>query len=532
MDNEHNTPDAPETPEQDQYGLPQPHMPDPNAWLDDLLTPPEHSEEIQAAEEEMYFAGLTHPKDAQVEEILREFQEQVRTEQDGAAPGEDVPPENGAPEEPAAVFLDEEYRDAFGDGEELQQILSGQDLPPLGGGIPPEDGTDNTEEPPPQPKRRPERRKGYGLLGIPHILVTLVWLAIVLAIGISLGRVLWLCASDVLAFNRQDFQATITIEKEDTVEDVANKLSRAGIIRYPSLFKAYVDFSHKADRISVGTFTLNSRLDYMALVNEMNNESYSREVVEVVVPEGYNCAQIFRLLESEKVCSAADLESWAASGELDDYWFLEGVERGDKYCLEGYLFPDTYQFYTDDEPRRVLEKFLDNFDYRFNDDMVASIDTLNQRLAEMLADNGYGEDYIEAHKFTIRELVIVASLIEEETANTLESYTISSVIYNRLTDPDEYPYLNIDATIIYALGEHKEELTLEDLQIDSPYNTYTRAGLTPGPISNPGLYSLNAALDPDDSDYHFYAMDPSQGAHHFSKTAAEHERFLESLRDD
>ena len=88
-----------------------------------------------------------------------------------------------------------------------------------------------------------------------------------------------------------------------------------------------------------------------------------------------------------------------------------------------------------------------------------------------------------------------------------------------------------DAAIIYALGEHKDELTYEDLQVDSPYNTYTHTGLTPGPISNPGLYSLNAALDPDDTDYYYYAMDPDTGAHHFSESEYEHNRFLDSLED-
>ena len=130
---------------------------------------------------------------------------------------------------------------------------------------------------------------------------------------------------------------------------------------------------------------------------------------------------------------------------------------------------------------------------------------------------------------SLYEVVIVASLIEEEKASNDEGYTIGSVIYNRLTDPSNYGTLNIDAAIIYALGEHKEALTSEDLKIDSPYNTYIYAGLTPGPISNPGLDSLRAALDPDDTNYHFYALNPSTGLHHFSKTLREHENFLASL---
>ena len=133
--------------------------------------------------------------------------------------------------------------------------------------------------------------------------------------------------------------------------------------------------------------------------------------------------------------------------------------------------------------------------------------------------------------YTIREVVIIASMIEKESANDLESFTVSSVIYNRLSDPDAYPYLNIDATIVYALGG-KSDLTEEDLKLDSPYNTYTNRGLPPGPISSPSQNSIAAALDPEDTGYYYYAFDPSTDEHHFSKTYAEHLAFLETLKED
>lgn len=383
----------------------------------------------------------------------------------------------------------------------------------------------------PHRKGRPRKRRADNFFGASHILSTFVWLMIVVLVGVSLGNLVWVCASDVLAFGRPDQEVTVTINENDTIDQIADKLASAGVVRYAELFKLYADITDARSDIVAGTFTLNTLYDYHALVDSLSSLPYDQSVVEVVIPEGYSCAQIFSLLEDKGVCSAEDLENWAAEGELSDYWFLEGVERGSKYCLEGFLFPDTYEFYTGDDPQRVLEKLMDNFNYRFNQEMRDSVAVLNERLSGWMSDNGYDQDYIDAHQMNIHELVTVASLIEKESANTLESYTISSVIYNRLTNQAEYPYLNIDAAILYALGEHKEELSQADLEIDSPYNTYLYKGLTPGPICNPGLYSLNAALDPDSTNYHYYAMDPNTGAHHFSETMEEHDAFLDSLGD-
>ena len=162
--------------------------------------------------------------------------------------------------------------------------------------------------------------------------------------------------------------------------------------------------------------------------------------------------------------------------------------------------------------------------------MVAQIETLNQRLAAKYRSHGFSQEYIDQHKITIKEVVIIASMIEKETAHTGEIRNISSVIYNRLTNPGNYPYLNIDATLVYALGG-KKDLTAEDKKLDSPYNTYLYKGLTPGAIANPGLFSLKAALDPADTKYYFYALDPNAypREHKFFTNYDDHKDFLASL---
>jgi UPF0755 protein len=279
--------------------------------------------------------------------------------------------------------------------------------------------------------------------------------------------------------------------------------------------------------------------DYHAIKTALEPKTAARGIVEVVIPEGYTCAQIFALLEEKGVCTVTELELYAENGDLNDYWFLEGVERGHKYCLEGYLFPDTYQFYKGHDPELVLEKMLDNFEYRFTDIMKDKIDTLNEYLAKAWRNRGYDEAYIKEHAFTIREVVTVASMIERETASGSESYEIASVIYNRLTNPGSFPYLQIDATVIYGMGGPKVDpatgeslpLTKADLERDTPYNSYTRKGLIPGPISNPGRNSLNAALDPNDTSYYYYVYDPSQGAHLFATTEAGHEQNKDRVKN-
>lgn len=467
------------------------------------LTDPLQADEIMADEAAMRSAGLTHPDDMSATQIINEINHM----------SDSIPQEQ-------EQFHDQEYTDAFGGGVDLERMFSDEPYAAPEEEAAPEN--DLQEEDAPVRKGRPKRKKGAGLLGIPHILATAVWLLIVVAIGVSLGRVAWVCVADVLAFGRDEEEVTVTIEDADTIEDIALKLQDAGLIRYTQLFTLYADITDAREDIGSGTFTLNTLYDYNALVNSMTTYSSSRETVSVMIPEGYNCAQIFALLEEKKVCSAESLATYAAEGELDEYWFLEDVERGTENCLEGFLFPDTYDFYINDSAERVLEKLLDNFGRRFGEDKSASINVLNQRLTEMMKANGRSEEYIAENLVDVRDIVTIASLIEEETAGSSESFVISSVIYNRLYNWGDTPrYLNIDAALLYVLG-HKEALTQEDLETDTPYNTYLNTGLVPGPITNPGLNSLNAALDPDETSYYFYVLDPEAGSHIFSKTAEEH----------
>lgn len=472
-------------------------FPEEDAFFHQSLETPEAREELTGDDHAMYAAGLTHPEDA-------EFH----------FPEEDAPP------------LEQIYQDD-----------SGADTAPA---EPPADDANAPENPParrerrrerPPRKGRPKRRKGYGLLGIPHLIAAAIWLLVILAIGVSLGRMIWVCAADVLAFGRENSEVTISITTDDTMESIAEKLQDAGLIRYKQLFLLYADLSHADQKITTGTFSLNTIYDYNALVKQMSPQSGNRAVVEdVLIPEGYSCRQIFQRLEEKGVCKAADLEEWAATGELGDYWFLEGVERGSKYCLEGYLFPATYDFYENSTPKQVLTKMLDAFEANFTEELQAQLPVLNEHISQMMRDDGKSEEYIAQNQINLHQLVTVASLIEKETASHEESPKIASVIYNRLFSWGDTPrYLNIDASVIYAL-DGKTNLTAEDMAVDSPYNTYTNTGITPGPISNPGIASLKAALNPEDTPYYYYVLNPETGEHEFTKTYEDHQKLVEKLK--
>ena len=368
-----------------------------------------------------------------------------------------------------------------------------------------------------EPKKgRPVRKDGYGLFGIPHIFSTAIWAALILFIGITLGKTVWMCAVDLLALGKTGQEVTITITEEDTLSDVAKKLETVGMIRYSSLFEAFASLTGKSESIRPGVVKFEASLiyDYNALISAMSYKDKPLDTIKITIPEGYTCKQIYALLEEKGVCPAKDLEEYAQKGELPEYWFLEGLPRNNKYCLEGYLFPDTYEFYLEAEPIQVFEKFLDTFEVRFSDRLKEKHEQLNKDLGLNL---------------TMHEIVIMASMVQKEKASDPEGYKIAKVFYNRLVNSSSFPYLDCDSTILYAVEMFG---LVTDAEINaSPYHTYTHPGLPAGPICNPGLSSLDAALEPEDElkGYYYFVLDKQNNVHVFAKTLEEHERNKKKL---
>jgi len=344
------------------------------------------------------------------------------------------------------------------------------------------------------------------------VLGVLLYLVFVIGVSALLAGVGWVCANDVLALNKASHTTVITLndsiftEKEVERENgtvatvnaadigyVADLLKEEGLIEYTWLFRLYAMFSSADEKLVPGTYEMNTDMDYRALVSNMGSRSASRMTATVTIPEGYTLQQIFELLEERGVTTVEKLNDMAANHDYA-FSFLQDIPLGRPNRLEGYLFPDTYEFYMGEDAKYVINKMLVNFDARVTDE-----------LRQVIADKG----------MNIHDIVIMASLIEKETDGS-DQTKIASVIYNRLNSNVTNGKLEIDATVQYALPERKDKLTYEDLEIDSPYNTYLYKGLPAGPISNPGMAAIRAAIYPESTGYYWYILGDDSVHHFFS----------------
>ena len=355
----------------------------------------------------------------------------------------------------------------------------------------------------PAPKRtaRPRKRRRRRINPFVYILLVLLISALLAGVG-------WLLACDLCAFNRGAIEeVTVEVTAEDSMGDVADKLQAAGLIKYKWFFRIFAALSGADEKIGIGTYTLNTDMDYRALIVGMHSSSgnLNAETVTVTIPEGYTVRQTIALL-AEKGVNTEEALTEAAQTATFDYDFIDNNSE-DLSRLEGYLFPDTYEFYVGHNAKDALNKLISNFVSRLGSD---------------------GMEQVEASKYSLEEIITIASLIEEETDGS-DQANIASVIYNRLnnTSYETAGLLQIDASLLYALPDHEGAITNEDKAVDSPYNLYKNKGLPPTPISNPGLASIQAALDPAETNYYYYALG-TDGKHHFSTTLAEHNAFLAS----
>lgn len=284
---------------------------------------------------------------------------------------------------------------------------------------------------------------------------------------------------------------TVEIPEGSGSAAIAKLLQEKHVIKSSEEFLALVAKTGDDKKLKPGTYTFKAGSDLSEVIAELVTGS-AESGLKLTIPEGYTVAQTAQLVEKSLGIKASDfMEQAKASNFVGEFPFLEGAYKD---SLEGYLYPKTYRF----------------------DEGVSAKDVIHRLLAQF-AKETKGLDFSkvkETYGLNMQQVITMASLIERETRVESERPRIASVIYNRLKK--DMP-LQVDASIIYALGKVKERLTRDDLKVDSPYNTYTNKGLPPGPICSPSLSAIKAVVNPEQTKYLYYVLTSKDGSHTFTE---------------
>ena len=312
-----------------------------------------------------------------------------------------------------------------------------------------------------------------------------------------------------------DTLITIEVPMGTSINGIAKILYENNLIRNTAAFKLMVDLSNKSNKMQAGKYELSKSMTIQEIIDELMTGQVVVTTVSVTIREGENIKEIASRLLNEYNMNFTEEQFIEETKKIDkyddDYPFLKDIpeERKEKseFPMEGYLFPDTYYFYADATPERIIRTMLGQFDSKFTQEM---------------------RDLAEQKGMTMDDVVTLASIIQNE-AKTEEFTKVAAVFHNRLNINMK---LESCATINYVIKDkeiNQITLTIEDTKIDSPYNTYKYPGLPLGPISSPGLDALNAALnpypefmEPNEPMLFFVLKDPETGLHAFNSTYEGH----------
>lgn len=348
-------------------------------------------------------------------------------------------------------------------------------------------------------KKKKKKKKRSRLPGV-LILTTFIF-----AVSICLSMVIIAFGKDMLGIGKSDTAKTITISEGVTTEQIAQMLKDEGIIRSPKFFMLFSRFRKSDDLYIPGEYLIRPNMAYETIINKFTtNESKDKESIQITFKEGCTIYDAAEILEKEGICNADDFiftfNSETFGLEFEKY--LPTDFTGRYMRKEGYLFPDTYFFYKEMEPVDVCQKIYINF---------------NKRMKELDIYNKLNQ--LDA---TLDEVIILASIVQKEAANTEDMKKIASVFWNRLASPD-FPKLESDPTKNYAYDVLKPHMDVVNKTMLESYDTYTGNGLPPGAISNPGIDAIDAVINPAQTDYYFFRAHLKLGKTLFAKTNEEHE---------
>ena len=368
-------------------------------------------------------------------------------------------------------------------------------------------------------KRRKKKKYTNHTRTMGHVFLGVVLSVAAICVGVFLAWKVIVGLMDYTGMAKKSHEADIVIDSTMNVDDIAETLHENGIIEMPWLFKTYINMKNESEGFLDGEYTVNSTMSYSNIITLLKTVRQYTNTVTVMIPEGYNAQQIGQLLEENLVCRADDFEKYYRS-KLEKYDFEEQITVTENrfYALEGYLFPDTYEFYViDDLPdkpsmdtsqyaKQAAEKMYSNFQNKITKKMYARAKELGM---------------------TFDEVVTLASIIQKEGTNEENMANISSVFHNRLEKMYEYPHLQSDTTDNYIEDVIRPNIPSSSLalyeNVITAYDTYTCEGLPAGPICSPGLEAINAALYPAETDY-YYFLSSSDGVFYYASTVEKHEQ--------
>ncbi len=337
--------------------------------------------------------------------------------------------------------------------------------------------------------------------------IVLVITLLVLIVGLIGGRSVYKYITGALQPVDPDSEEVIVVEIPigSGLDTISAKLAENGIIKDARIFKYYAKFNNES-QFQAGTYDLTKAMTLDELIESLKTGRVYREpVFTMTVPEGLTLQQIAAVVEKRTGISEKEFLDYVNDettinmlmGKYSTILTEDIKAENIKYPLEGYLFPATYPFY-EEKPT-----------------VATVVDTMIQATATNITPY---LDYLQNEEKSVHWLLTFASLLEEEATAKSDRETIASVFYNRLKI--DMP-LQTDPTVLYALGKHKDRVLYEDLEVQDPYNTYVNKGLPPGPIAGAGKSSLEAVIDPSQTDYLFFLAD-KEGTNHFTDSYEEH----------
>ncbi len=355
-----------------------------------------------------------------------------------------------------------------------------------------------------------------------HIFGGILLSVFIISISSFLAVYIIKSALDFTGIGKTYCQAQIYINDDATVDEVAEDLANLGIISMPDVFKFYTKLSDSEDDFIKGTFTVDTTMSYSTLLMTLQTVSTINQTVEIRITEGMRIDEIAEMMEENLVCRAEDF--LAQCKKLDQtYKFQKRMEfeKLKYYQMEGYIFPDTYEFY-------IIPQLEDNDELDTTEYAAKVLDTIYQNFNDKITARYYNQ--MSNIGLTLDEVISLASVVQREADSVENMGLVASVFMNRLNESETFPRLESDVTVMYVDEQIKPHLSASQLSsyqaTFDAYDTYTCDGIPVGAICNPGLDAIKAVLYAPETSYYYFCAHPETTEMYFAETISEHEENL------